>query len=898
MIGRPHNILRDVVILTMPLVAVAAFIFAAAATSFHNAEIVNFSGYPVRALRIDPIGRFVQEAIDPFRNLTARRRYLAGRAPIAQEVPFLDLRVRGAALDLLDSALPASGRTWVDAVVIDWQDTARPLQRPVKVRHRGQRMENHFFDRRAWKIRTPRRRLLDGCRVLNLSRMLGRLDSHLSLMIAREAGIPVPRSRLVHLYVNMRSQGIYVDEGQVDESLVRRLGRMPGDLFYGEVFVPGEPKLGTDDIFTNPFAWRKKESDNRHPDEFRPHLTALLDWACDPSPASMAAFPPFLDRDRWVAFFALLTFQGDQHLNHSHNHKLYFDPATGRFEPIPWNVRITLSSPDAVESMANRLYRKLCRDPRFLDDVHRAVARRFLRPDLTRSQIAEIERIDRSWAACTAEPGRFRAYLDFVRGRVALRGRIVRDHHATADMAYATRAAGEGLAVDVYARAVASLRLRGLVLEAAAAGLRLVEDRDFDGRLGPRDRLLATRADGPRLLVDQDDALLHTGRDFDAPWRVRQASATADVRYTRLAYLHSPLLLVPAPGGTVPAVDAVLVERTVGEGDVRVSAGRRPSGLATETVHPWRLPPPPPPRTFRFAGEAELTETLIVAERDKLSVAPGTTLRLGPGVSIHASSRVVLEDVTITRLQPTRAWGVLALQGHGADGSSLRNCRLLGGSIDRIHRVDYLAPLSVHAADGVTVAGGICADNLLGDDTIRFVACRDMRIAGVTVRGANGDAIDCDLSTGRIEDVFVDRPANDGIDLMTANVDLARVHVVGAGDKGLSLGEAASPHIVACRLEGCVTGIAIKDASDPLIEQTVIRDCDVAVSGYDKNWRYPGGGRGRLVRCEMDRNRVDVRLDRWSDLDLVDCRAPGRYELPVGFEARLRIMPADEEGAP
>ena len=126
--------------------------------------------------------------------------------------------------------------------------------------------------------------------------------------------------------------------------------------------------------------------------------------------------------------------------------------------------------------------------------------------------------------------------------------------------------------------------------------------------------------------------------------------------------------------------------------------------------------------------------------------------------------------------------------------------------------------------------------------------------------------------------------------LMTANVNLTRVMTIGAGDKGISLGENANPKVTDCRLLDCVTGIAIKDASNPLIENTVIEDCRVGVAGYDKNWRYPGGGDGRLLGCTLRGNRLDVSLDGTSSLTLEGCTTEQRFSVPVGRESALRIL--------
>ena len=133
-------------------------------------------------------------------------------------------------------------------------------------------MSNFFWRIKAWKLKTPRRRLVDGYRVINLTPLQGRLESHLTFMIAKQAGLQAPRSRIVQLYLNLKDQGLYLQEEQVDELMIRRIGRMPGDIFYGELFFPAEPKMSSDDLFWNPYLWEKKDRNNEYSDEHRPYL--------------------------------------------------------------------------------------------------------------------------------------------------------------------------------------------------------------------------------------------------------------------------------------------------------------------------------------------------------------------------------------------------------------------------------------------------------------------------------------------------------------------------------------------------------------------------------------------------------------------------------------------------
>ena len=885
----PH-LLRDVVLLTLPAMGLFVWLWIAALGSFWNAEVRSFHGELVRDLRVGTLRTMIQTATRGLFHPEARRFLPIKRALSdnpAQGTPGLeifDLRIDGAALDALEADLPASARERHKALLDVGPETLE-----VDASWRGQRMSNYFFARKSWKLRTKKREFVDGLRVLNLTPLDDRLQSLATFVAARALGVAAPQTRLVHLFVNLEDQGVYLLEEQVDESMIRRLGSMPGDVFYGELFVPDVPISSSWELFWNPYLWEKQDRWNKYSDEWRPWLSDLLDAVCDPAPAGLDRLHEQLDPS-FARFYALLCFQGDQHVDHSHNWKLHFNLLSSRFEGIPWNPLTNMPDGAGVETTANRMFRRLAQDARFLDRVQRIVHDELLAADVTRLELEELDRVERVLrSAGLFEDGRLPGAVGAMRRKLQVRARTVREQHAVARAWFRQEAAADhGRAFSVFAMSAASFRLEGVELEGDARGVRLYEDRDSDGRLTRADRLLVTHAEGGRLVVDSGDALVHVGRDFSAAWRQRPAEGQDTFQqhreFTRLAALESRYLLLPAGegGGATrpPAVKSIGLARTVGAGPVETRAGAPDRFVATETIHPWRLPPPPAARTVELSGVAELTQSLHLGERDVLRVAPGSRLLLGPGVSIRVKTPIDWRDVRVERLDPARPFGVIALQDHGCDGSVLQGCTIDGGSEATIGHTYYSGMFSAHQVDRLTVRDTRFANNVIGDDTVRLGACRGVRFERVRVENAIADAIDFDLCEGEIVDSSVHRSGNDAMDMMTGRVNLLRFEATGAGDKGISIGEGSHPEIVACVLRDCVTGIGIKDGSDPQVRDTLIEGCRTGVASYDKNWRYPGGGLGRLVNCTLRGNEVDVKLDAESRLTLEGCRTEGKYKLP------------------
>ena len=72
------------------------------------------------------------------------------------------------------------------------------------------------------------------------------------------------------------------------------------------------------------------------------------------------------------------------------------------------------------------MFKKLARDPRFLDRVHRLMHDRFLKSDMTLLQIRELDRIRSAYAPLALRPEGFLARTRAMERRLRQRGDTVR----------------------------------------------------------------------------------------------------------------------------------------------------------------------------------------------------------------------------------------------------------------------------------------------------------------------------------------------------------------------------------------------------------------------------------------------------------------------------------------
>ena len=764
-----------------------------------------------------------------------------------------------------------SDPAWIDATLIRDGSVS-----DVRVRRRGDTSVHWTTPKVSFTLRTPKESHARGFRDLAFS---GKevLSSHVANTMPTEFDVATSFSAVVPVFLNEQYYGLFRAVEPVDESFLRRIGRMPGNVFRADLAERGEYfKNVPRNVFINPYVWdRTAVNDVPGTEPFatlRDFLEAVNGSTFDEHVRLMS----FVDRDEIARLLAAMLVVGDPyHMSGVHNQFWYEDPSTGLLHPIPWDLRILdLQAPGG---RLNAFLRAALRDPFLIDatlshvhdavesDLRERIANRLGQITARFGPYIEYERVRRG---LVSDPGAPEKILEQLRRNLA----TLSDWVADSRIRYAITPGPEGeLVLDFETAGFAGTHLQGLRFEGPggdAAGLRLHADTNLNGRLDPADALLTTRpegtAEGPGLRLVEPLALL-------SAWR-------AGERGIHRARLHYRLFVTGrGAGGYADRTEVDLANRLTGApvSGERLSAGTPMGGAYA--WHPWRYPRPEG-RTVRLAGTVTLSETLVLSPEDRLVVEPGTTIRLAPDVSIVSRGRVTAlgrpeREIRFEPLGEDGPWGALILQGEGADSSAFRYVSFSGGGGARIGRVDYKGMVSVHRARGVVFQDARFEDNLRSDDALNAVHA-DVTLERCTFRRANGDAVDYDYSTGAIVGCTFEDSRNDAIDLMTSSPLIASNRIVGSGDKGISIGERSNPWIIDNHILSSVRGLEIKDRSEPVVLHNTIERNGIGVLVQVKNWRYGGGGWARILYSRVFGNETDLQVDESSLVTL--------YESQVG----------------
>ena len=760
---------------------------------------------------------------------------------------------------------------------------------PVKLRKRGDNSVHWVTEKKSFTLRTPASTLFKGERRLAFSGKTV-LHSFSANALASEFDLLAPYTVVAPVFVNEKFYGVFRALELIDESFLRRNNRLPGNIFRGDAAERGEVYKGLPrGLVENPYIWDRVAKDHlpsAHADET---LKTFLSDANGSTFADHLRFMSWVDLEEISRLVALMLVVGDpMHISAIHNNYWYQDPSTGLLHPIPWDLRMLIL--EVVQTRHYRvspLFRELLRNPLVLDRALHVLHEKFSGDRLlqaaerrvrdTYGRYREHFEFDQQREPFTPDVGKPNDVLQVLRSNIGL----LNDWFKDSSVAFhADVQSVAGIILDFEARGYTGSDLHGIAVEGdmkSARSVRLVADSNRNGILDSSDQEIPGKwtvtPDGGQLIPANPPALL-PGVDTNKPG-------------IKAAPLHYRFFLTHTNSkgarSQVSKVRVSLQNRLTGKPPTILDWKAGIAVSATPSWHPWQYPTASPV-VHRLSGDIHLRQTLVIPPTDTLIIDPGTTVRLDADVSILSYGKVNARGtqerpITILPAQEGKPWGSFALQGDGASGSEFEHVRFRGGGGAFLGRVEYKGMVSIHRANRVLFRRCELADNVRSDDAMNAVHS-NLNIEECTFLRANSDAVDFDYSSGTIANNRFEASGNDAIDLMRSGPRIIGNHITGSGDKGISIGEGSYPLVFNNYIARSNRGMEIKDGSEPMIIQNTIVENEIGILQSAKNWRYGGGGWGKLVSSLVANNQTDIKSDKDSRLtrvaDSVTVGADGR----------------------
>ena len=778
----------------------------------------------------------------------------------------------------------------------------------IKIRFRGDNPFNWAYEKKSWRIKTRKSDLLNDRRRINFvkPREASNVNLYLGHFIASKVGVMAADARPVELFINDRSEGVYIEMPDLDETFLRAHGVMPVNLYKGEQ-ENQERRYGSEPfLFNNPALWDKEAVFNQIPKNDRSDLKKLFDVA-QRAQSSLTAYERLKEiapLNEWARFSAYQTLVQSWHNSSYHNQRLVADPWRGIIFPISHDTGVNFElGQDGVQldSAKHIVSRTLYHSTEFLLRKYNFILD-FVRKGLFDEVISELDNIaPKLIKSYERDPSRLRTAV--------LNGQPVSDG-----------------SVDAHAKLIAKLRSDIRILEKSivdkltgppnaswtpdAAGFSLIVKGN---RLATNVHLGGFNSELPkRIAWDRDGDGVLSQDDLDLPFRATDVGL--EISATFAANRIQPTTSFYARGEITTAstrfrivADKPLEPTSVTVENpfdgVRIDAAENKKINAVTPGH-LNLPvfKKPLPEPLRLSGQILIDKDSVfsvpvkIAAGTVIEVAEGKGIVFKAGVKMHGSptSPIIFRSVDIDKV-----WGAVALTGAGSSHSELRNVIINGGSGMTIGGQRFIAMLSIHDTSDVLLDHVHLSDNHIYDDMLHVVYSKNIKIRDSSFMNARADAIDIDMSTVDISGLNINNAKNDAIDLMSSSVVVDKTNITGSGDKGLSVGEASIVLVTDTQIEKSNIGVEAKDRSIAVIHNSVLHENEKTFNAYDKNWRYSGGGKILADGVFISSSRKPITADKRSSIKIYNSWTPTALEAEGNVElTNLNMSMRKPEFAP
>lgn len=757
-----------------------------------------------------------------------------------------------------------------DFVKADWSYQGRTL--PVAMRLKGDWVDHLHGEKWSYRVEVDGDETFLGLRRFSIQHPATRnyLFEWAYLEHLRGEDIPAPRYEFAHVWFNGRDLGIYAVEEHFSKELIESQRRRAGLIVkydettlwrqrthnakrqgpYTDAFL-FDPDDGIFDpnAFTAPidvFGGKKIAAN--------PTLAAERDAAVGLlrgySEGRLEASEVF-DIERTGKFLAIVDLWSAEHQLDWHNLRFYYNPITGRLEPIgfdgeppvqpaylllsPW-WSLDLVKDPAVASVYVRELRRMI-TPAYLAGLEQRMGARYAA--LQSALVREFGLLPAPWTILTERARRIAIELAPVKGVIAISERP------------------PGAAADrVSIRNVAALPVE-------IGGVRVAGEQT--------EPALALLAAG------QSGAVVRGEQVYLRPTSSSRAGAAAE--YVSFA---SP----PLGGRTEPPALEVLY-RLAGDEAWSVETVAAYPAAMTRTVLPEG------PTIEEILSQRDYL--IYDADARELVVRPGTwdvagnlvlpagvPLRLGAGTTLRFDAGAYLLATAPLRLAGTREEPVVLRPRAESWGGVVV---IRAGGESTWHEVEVRDTAGVNIA-GLGLLGGVnFYESPLAAVDCRFLgsSAEDMlnairgrvHLLRVEIAGGASDAIDGDFIDGEVTDSSFHDIVGDAIDVSGSTLTVTRVAALRLGDKAISAGEGSTITLFELAAEDVGIGIAAKDRSRVDAAGVRVRNARVAaLAAYTKK---PEFGPGILMVTGLDEEGSETRtlVHAGSTLEIDGIRVEG-----------------------
>ena len=710
-----------------------------------------------------------------------------------------------------------------------------------------------LFDQKSIRVKTKKKDIINKKRYFQFKPAQNSLlGEFVPFLISKHLNLLAVKKQLVELYVNGRSNGIYIESERLNESFLRRNKIMPINLYKGEQSNNAENKIGLEhQLFNNPGLWKKIAILNTLEESDRSDLSFLFN-KIRKSENSITEMQKLLSNGNLELFAKQEIFQTINQTmigNDTHNMRLAIDNWTGQIYQIPHDVWFT--SKDLgnlkIDWANNHIFRVINQSSHYLDYKYYEMYKYLVSEKIINKVVSELNELKNN-------------YLISKKKDI---GQIQRKYYSNTDIPTED--------VNNFEDFIYSLEKRNIdllnILESVPKGKwEDIQDGfaiEVSGKLPISNLVIKYTNELPDKIVldsnynnkiDDKDLIFYPNENNEFNINVslysnREAILLNNINIPKVVIENEKTKFIFFDNKKVK-VKEIIFENKFTKKKYLLSEGKVTAKFAKSNNS-----------IIKNFGNKELVnfQNDIYIEKDTIinneaKIYPGTTFYLSENSSLIFKNKLtavgeVDKPITFKFWNKDQAhnkkkyWGALGLHGNKTKGSILKYINIEQGSGDTVENINYFANLSVHDTSNVLIENVFMKNNQFFDDMMHIIYSKNIKVKDSFFLNANADAIDTDISNGvYFENIKIENAKNDGLDFMESEANIENSIILLSGDKGVSVGENSSIKINNTQIKDNEIGIASKDSSLAEINNSIFSNNKIHLNVYKKNWRYGSSG--------------------------------------------------------
>ncbi len=740
--------------------------------------------------------------------------------------------------------LVSTDEDWVDAKIKHQDGTT---MNKVAMRRKGDWLD-HLGEKAGYRIKIKKGDTWERMRVFSIHHPKSRsyLNEYVLHKFWEQADVLTTRYDFLNVTINEEPKGVFALEEHFDKILLEYQKRREGpivkyaeDGFWQFNQKQIEYRLPRNDELAGPgkdLATAPVESFQMEKTIATPNLRAQFELAhnlLDNYRTGALAADEVFDLDRMARYYAVLEIMQAYHCLHWNNQRFYYNPVTGKLEPIGYDgfgtgptTRDRLVGEGALNAAlqdADKIENRILKSPKFaklylqylekysnLTFINKFLAS--VRPDIERlNKLIQIE-----------EPNYFFDEKNLIYRSRKIHAKI-HPFNETALRSF-TQSKENGL------RILGLINMHSFPIE--VVGYSMVRGDCSENMANP-------------MLLEG----FHHRKLLNEPIRKEQplsSEAKTKLLATNLDQLNQQNMTTL----TVPEAAQYICFRTLGMDSIfQTNIKNIPAPIANFPTISIREKVDLDSLSFLqveeniinvLPGNHQVTEHLVIPANYTFRMGAGTTLDFIKGAGLVSYGPVEMYGKKETPILFTSS-------DKTANGFSVlqvgpRLSKLQYVIFDNFNTLDY---------DGWTLTGAVnfyespvdidhCIfRNNHCEDGLNIVRS-NFELKNSLILNTPFDGFDADFCKGIIQNCSFKATDNDGMDFSGSNIIIEKTTVENAGDKGLSVGEETDVVVKWLSVKGAKIGVAAKDLSTVLIHHVILDNCEQGFAAYQKKAEYGG----------------------------------------------------------